>query len=160
MALTDINKATVAAADKNLVAVELYDLSISAHKEDRFGRVVTGKSLNENDLIKIAVQRRTDISPATFRAVLDILKDIAGSKIRVEGDKPEVGIKFINQADSSEVKIPATAILVNNPSAVTIVIPADLPKGDYKLAISTQYSSSGTQLKEVRTFMFDYVLTA
>lgn len=63
----------MAAADKNLVAVELYDLSISAHKEDRFGRVVTGKSLNEDDLIKIAVRRCTDISPAVFRAVLDIL---------------------------------------------------------------------------------------
>ena len=63
----------MAAADKNLVAVELYDLSISAHKEDRFGRVVNGKSLNEDDLIKIAVRRRTDISPAVFRAVLDIL---------------------------------------------------------------------------------------
>lgn len=38
---------------KNQVMVELYDLSLTERKDDRFGRVVTSKSLNQDDLIKI-----------------------------------------------------------------------------------------------------------
>ena len=37
--------------EKNNVIVELYDLSITERKDDRFGRVVTIKSMNEDDLI-------------------------------------------------------------------------------------------------------------
>lgn len=34
--------------------VELYDLSITERKDDRFGRVATNKSMDEDDLIAIA----------------------------------------------------------------------------------------------------------
>jgi hypothetical protein len=37
-------------------------------------------------------------------------------------------------------------------------VPAGLAAGDYKLTVTTQYSSSGTVLKEPRTYTFDYVL--
>ncbi|MDR1347563.1 MAG: hypothetical protein LBJ63_03910, partial [Prevotellaceae bacterium] len=56
--------------EKTSVIVELYDLTITERKDDRFGRVVTSKSLNEDDLIKMAVSRRTDLSPTTLRASL------------------------------------------------------------------------------------------
>ncbi|HZK69740.1 MAG TPA: DUF4469 domain-containing protein [Paludibacter sp.] len=67
--------------EKNNVTVELYDLTITERKDDRFGRVVTTKSLNENDLINIAVSRRTDLSGSTMRATMDILKEIAREQI-------------------------------------------------------------------------------
>jgi hypothetical protein len=46
------------ASEKNGVLVKLYDLSISNMKG--YSRVVTGKSSNEDDLIQIAISRRTD----------------------------------------------------------------------------------------------------
>ena len=66
---------------KNNVIVELYDLAITERKDDRFGRVVTNKSLNEDDLIKIAVQRRTDLSPTSLKSTMDLLKEIAREQI-------------------------------------------------------------------------------
>jgi hypothetical protein len=47
------------------VIVELYDLLITARKDDRFGRVVSTGSLKIDDLIAIAVTRRSDINAAT-----------------------------------------------------------------------------------------------
>ncbi len=233
--------------------VELYDLSITERKDDRFGRVINSKSLNEADVIKTAVARRPDLNASTLKASIDILKQIAidevcngasvhfglahfslkvngvfmgdnanwdsekhtlsvsispnarlrqavqattvnvrglavtgtiinqvtdvasgemngqitpgggvnvaGSRIRVEGDKPGVGLKLINTDTQAETEIPSTSILVNDPSKLTFIVPAALEKGDYQLSITTQFSSSGTQLKEPRTYTFEYVLT-
>ncbi|WP_243347595.1 DUF4469 domain-containing protein [Parabacteroides sp. FAFU027] len=71
----------MATTDNNSVIVELYDLSITERKDDRFGRVVTTKSLTENDLINIAVARRTDLNPVTLKASMEILKEIAKEQI-------------------------------------------------------------------------------
>jgi hypothetical protein len=241
------------ANEKNSVVVELYDLTITDRKDDRFGRVVTTKSLNEDDLIRLAVQRRTDLNPSTLRASLDILKEIAaenvangasvyfglgyfslgvsgvfmgdhaqwnpalhhlhvratpsvelrntvkgvhvdvrgmaqsglcintvvdvtsgsenerlipgggvnltGSRIRIAGEKPENGIRLTEQASGAVTLIPATSILVNEPSKVSFILPADLPAGDYKLSLTTQYSHSNGSLKAPRTYVFPYVLT-
>jgi len=238
--------------EKNNVTVELYDLTITERKDDRFGRVVTTKSLNENDLINIAVSRRTDLSGSTMRATMDILKEIAreqiangasvsfglgyfglgvngvfigdnakwdasihslsirvtptadlrnaakaavvdvrgmaeigtvinsvtdvssgelnnrltvgggvnitGSKIKIAGDNAANGISLINQATSDATLIAANAILTNDPSKISFIVPAGLVSGDYKLSIATQYSSTKTLLKEPRVFVFDYVL--
>jgi hypothetical protein len=51
--------------------VELCNLSITERKDDRFGRVITSKSFNEGDLIKTAVERRTDLNAATLEASID-----------------------------------------------------------------------------------------
>ncbi|MDR0725082.1 MAG: DUF4469 domain-containing protein [Prevotellaceae bacterium] len=53
--------------------------------------------------------------------------------------------------------MPKTSVLINDPSSVTFIVPADLPAGDYKLSITTQFSHSAI-LKEPRTYIFDYVL--
>lgn len=71
----------MATTEKNNVMVELYDLSITERKDDRFGRVVTTKSLNEDDLIKTAVARRTDLNASTLKAAIDILKQVAVDEI-------------------------------------------------------------------------------
>lgn len=239
--------------DKNKVMVELYDLSLTEKKDDRFGRVVTSKTLNEDDLIKIVAARRTDISPTTIRASLDLVKQAAideicngasvsfglahfglkvngvfmgdnarweadkhtlavsiapnarlrtavqavsvnvrglavtgtvinqvtdvasgevnarltpgggvnvlGTRIRVEGDKEGVGVKLINAETQAETVVPTTSILVNDPSKLTFIVPATLEKGDYQLAVTTQFSTSKTHLKEPRTYLFEYTLS-
>ena len=84
--------------------------------------------------------------------------NIAGIRIKLEGDDPSVGISLTNQDTNDVITVPKTSILVNDPSKITFIVPADLPAGDYKLAISTQFSLSSTLLKEPRTYTFDYVL--
>jgi hypothetical protein len=241
------------ANEKNSVMVELYDLPLTDKKDDRFGRVVTTKSLNEDDLIRLAVARRTDLNPSTLRSSLDILKDVAaeelangasvyfglgyfnllvngvfvgdhakwnpevnslhvkatpsvevrntvknihvdvrgmaqsglvintvldvasgkentnltpgggvnlaGAKIRIAGDSPDNGIALTEQCSGTVTRIAPTAILVNEPSKVSFIAPADLTPGDYKLSLTTQYSHSSVLLKEPRTYVFDYLLT-
>jgi hypothetical protein len=214
--------------------------------------VVTTKTLTEEDLIKKAVSRRTELSPSTLKSSLEILKEIAieeiangasvsfglgyynllvngvfigdnakwnpsihslavnvvpnaalrtaikstvvdvrgmavtgiainsltdvssgevnsrltpgggvnltGSKFKIDGDAPEIGISLINQQTNDVVFIPKTSLLVNDPSKITFVVPASLPNGDYKLSLSTQYTTSSVLLKEARSFVFDYVL--
>ena len=242
----------MATTGKNSLIVELYDLTITERKDDRFGRVVTTKSINEDDLINTAVSRRTDLNPATLRSSMEILKEIAieeiangasvsfglgyynvavngvfigdnakwesskhslsvrvtpsaklrtavnaatvdvrgmagigtivnsvtdiasgevntrltpggavnltGSKIKIAGDNPANGISLTNQANNVVTVIAVNAIAVNDPSKITFIVPADLAPGDYKLSITTQYSTAAQTLKEPRTFIFDYIL--
>jgi hypothetical protein len=242
----------MAATDKNSVTVELYDLAITECKDDRFGRVATTKSLNETDLINIAISRGTELSISTMQASLSLLKNIAkeqiangasvsfglgyfnllvngifigdsakwnsdihalsvgvtptaelreavksvsvdvrgmaevgtiinsvtdvtsgevnsrltpggganlsGSKIKVIGDHPTIGIRLINQATNKATVIPFTSLLNNDPSRIMLIVPATLAKGDYKLSLTTQFSTSGSFLKEPRTYIFDCVL--
>lgn len=238
--------------EKSSVIVELYDLPITQRKDDRYGRVVTTRSLTEDDLIAIAVSRRTDLSATSLKAAMDILQGIAveqiangasvsfglgyfnlgvngvfigddarwdsaihslsvrvvstaklrnavkdskvyvrgmaasgavintvtdvttgevnsrltpgggvkltGTKIKIDGDDLKVGITLINQATSEVIAVPATSLLLNDPSKITFIVPATLVNGDYQLNITTQYSSPSHILKEPRTVSFDYIL--
>ena len=58
------------------VLVELYELLLTARKDDRSGRVVSTGSLKIDDLIKVAVSRRSDINAATMKASYEILKEV------------------------------------------------------------------------------------
>lgn len=243
----------MATTDSNSVIVELYDLTLTERKDDRFGRVVTTKSLNEDDLIKIAVSRRTDLSEETMRASLNLINKVAieqiangasvktglaylnlgvsgvfigdnaqwnssehslwvkatptaalreavascrvdvrgmavvgiaintlvdvssgesnskltpgggvnitGCKLKIDGDDPKVGLSLINVANGEAITIAKNAILLNEPSRISFIVPANLAKGDYKLSLCTQYSASVKSLKEARSIVYDYVLT-
>ena len=59
------------------VIVELYELLLTGRKDDRFGRAVSTGRLKVDDLIGIAVTRRSDINPTTMKAAYDILKEVA-----------------------------------------------------------------------------------
>ncbi len=83
---------------------------------------------------------------------------VAGSRIKIDGDGPGVGISLINQDTSEVTVIPQTSLLVNDPSKITFIVPAGLPAGDYKLSVCTQFPGSSTLLKEPRTYTYDYVL--
>lgn len=237
----------------NTIQVELYDLSITDRKDDRFGRVVTTKSLNEADIVNLAVAKRTDLNPITLKASLDLLKEVVkeelqnganisfgfahfslgvngvfigdnaqwekekhslyakatpnaelrnaikntsvnvrgmatngtiinsvtdvasgekngkitaggglnifGSRIKIEGDKPEVGLKLIHQGTKTETLIPKTSILVNTPSQLSVIVPTGLEAGEYKLVIGTQFSRANHLLKEPRIYEFEIPLT-
>lgn len=62
---------------KNTLLVELYDLAITPGSNKCFGKVLTKKFLKEDDLIEIAVKRRTELNPSTLRAAIEILHEIA-----------------------------------------------------------------------------------
>lgn len=243
----------MAETPKGNVVVELYDFAITERKDDRVGKVLTSRSLNEDDLINIAIQRRTELSASVLRSSIEILKEIAkeevshgasvafglgyfsvgvngvfygddpkwipeqhalnvrvvptaalrnavtsaevnlrrmaptgavvsqvidvtsgemnarltpgggvnmlGSRIRIVGDNPPNGIALVNQQTNESVQVPMTAVLTNDPSKVTFVVPADLPSGDYKLHLTTQFSTASVLLKEPRTYVLEYVLT-
>ena len=73
----------------------MYDLTLTERKDDRFGRVVTRKSLTEDDLINIAVTRRTDLNATSLRSSIDILKDIAKEEI-ANGSSVSFGLGYFS----------------------------------------------------------------
>lgn len=85
----------MATNEKSSVIVELYDLPLTKRKDDRFGRVVTTRSLSEDDLIAMAVSQRTDLNPATLKSSIDILKRIAVDQI-VNGASVCLGLGYFN----------------------------------------------------------------
>jgi hypothetical protein len=86
--------------------------------------------------------------------------NIKGSRIRIGGDNPDVGLFLINQDTQQKVQIPASAIGMNAPSKVMFVAPADLAAGSYLMSIVTQVAGNTTKrLKAPRTVMFNHILT-
>ena len=83
---------------------------------------------------------------------------VTGTKLRVVGDKPGVGIFFRETATNTATKVDEGDIVVNNPSELMIIIPA-LPAGTYQLEITTQFSMGKQWLKEPRTSVFEKTLT-
>jgi len=82
---------------------------------------------------------------------------IAGSKIKVTGEDPSVGVFFVNAVTQARTKVDASDIVTNNPSEVMVVIP-ELAAGTYAIELLTQYLGSQT-LKEPRTATLDKQLT-
>jgi hypothetical protein len=83
---------------------------------------------------------------------------IVGSKIKVAGDDPSVGIYFVDDATQARTKVDPSDIVTNNPSEVMVVIP-ELPSGTYNLEIVTQFSKNSAFLKEPRVALLDKLLT-
>jgi hypothetical protein len=83
--------------------------------------------------------------------------NLTGVKIRIAGDAPEIGIHLTEINTATRYRIPNTALPINDPSRITFIVPAGLPAGDYQLSLVSQYTS-GTPLKEPRTYIFEYVL--
>ena len=82
---------------------------------------------------------------------------ISGSKLKVAGDDPAVGIFFTDTVSQASTQVEVSDIVTNNPSELMVVIPA-LPAGTYQLKVVTQYTQ-GILLKEPRTAVLDKVLT-
>lgn len=75
---------------------------------------------------------------------------VRGAMLKVAGDDETVGVTLTN-ADKTVTKLTDDLITINNPSSLTLLLPAELTEGEYTLTITTQYSSSGTLLKTPRS---------
>lgn len=84
--------------------------------------------------------------------------NLEGVRIRVEGDAEGVGIRFRPFGGGEPVEVPLTSLLINNPSAISLIVPASLTPGDYNLELTTQYSPGSALLKQPRTTVFQQVL--
>jgi hypothetical protein len=108
-----------------------------------------------------AILTVTDVATGKVNEVLTPggMANVIGSRIKIDGDKPEVGL-FLNNQDTQEyIQIPATAIGLNDPSKVMFVAPAGLTAGDYLMSIVTQVGSNTTTLlNQPRTITFNHIL--
>lgn len=75
---------------------------------------------------------------------------VRGAMLKVAGSDESVGVTLTN-ADKTVTKLTDDLITINNPSSLTLLLPAELTEGEYTLTITTQYSSSGTLLKTPRS---------
>ena len=82
---------------------------------------------------------------------------IKGSKIKLAGDNPEVGLYFIHQITGETTKADASDIATNNPSELIVIVP-ELKAGTYSIEIRTHYNGS-RNVKDLRTAIFDKGLT-
>jgi hypothetical protein len=109
-----------------------------------------------------AITQVTDVTTGKVNEVLTPggMVNIKGSRIRVEGDDPTVGL-FLTSQDTLEVtQIPVTAIGMNDPSKIMLVAPATLAAGSYLLSVVTQFSAHSKQmLNAPRTITFNQILT-
>ena len=77
--------------------------------------------------------------------------EIKGSFIKVTGELPECGVEFKNVATGDIVKLALADYVLNEPSRLLLMIPADMPKGEYELTITTQFSNNKVNLKTARS---------
>ena len=73
-----------------------------------------------------------------------------GRMLKVTGDDPAVGIT-LTDAEGAETRLAEDMLVVNNPSQLILLIPANLPEGDYTLTVTMQYSGTSTPLKTPRS---------
>jgi hypothetical protein len=83
---------------------------------------------------------------------------IRGSKLKLAGEHPDVGVYFVSETTGEQIKVEADEIVDNKPSELVIIVP-QLESGLYFVKVSTQFSSGSALLKEPRTVTFDKTLT-
>jgi hypothetical protein len=121
------------------------------------------RALAEN--IKVEVEGVADVNgyidefiDVTTEAVNEALTpsgqfSIIGHKIKVAGDKPEVGVYFVLEGDA-DVRVKVNGHLAENTASKLIGIIPVLKSGTWLVEIKTQYSSGSSLLKEPRTVTF------
>ena len=107
----------------------------------------------------LSIAQVTDIKTASVNDLLTPERNlrISGSRLKIAGDNPAVGVYFINQDTQARTKVDASDIVNNNPSELIIIIPALVP-GEYQLEVVTQYAVS-SMLNTPRSDVFDKILT-
>ncbi|MDR1220225.1 MAG: DUF4469 domain-containing protein [Treponema sp.] len=123
--------------------------AIASVKTRRIAAAVTGT----------VITSVTDLKTGLINGTLTPGRDVklSGAKLKIAGDKLDVGLYFVPAGSGAEVKVDPSDIVVNNPSEVIAVIPA-LPAGTYRVRIITQFSA-GKHLKTPHTYTFDKDLT-
>ena len=123
-----------------------------------------GAKIAEVDILGIAdsgteIAQVTDVKTGSVNDLITPGRNlkIRGSKIKITGDNPAIGVYFRNDLTAEIVKVDDSDIATNMPSEVMIINPT-LPPGEYTLVVTTQYAGGSTTLKEPRTAEFDKVL--
>jgi len=80
---------------------------------------------------------------------------VRGANLKVLGEDESVGVTLTNTTTKAVVKLDEDMITKNNPSELTLLIPADLADGDYLLTVRTQFGAGKHQLKEPREVSVD-----
>jgi len=109
----------------------------------------------------LAVLQVFDVKTASVNDLLTPERNlkISGQKLKLAGERDDIGVHFINQETQEGFKVGQSDIVVNNPAELIVVIP-QLAAGTYKVAVATQFSgNSQVLLKEPRIFIFDKILT-
>ena len=70
---------------------------------------------------------------------------LTGRNIRIASQDPAVGLTLIAE-DGTETTVTADLWVINNPSTVTFIIPAQMEAGTYTLRLTTQFSGHSTTL--------------
>ena len=61
--------------------IELYDLKVSPESKKQFGRVVTTKTLSEEDIIQRIIERGSEFRPSTIKAALELFREMAEEEL-------------------------------------------------------------------------------
>jgi hypothetical protein len=61
--------------------IELYDLKVSPESRKQFGRVVTTKTLSEEDIIQQIAERGTEFRPSTIKAALELFMEMTEEEL-------------------------------------------------------------------------------
>ena len=80
---------------------------------------------------------------------------VRGANLKVAGEDESVGVTLTNTTTKATVKLDDDMVTKNNPSELTLLIPADLADGDYLLTVRTQFGTSSHLLKEPREVSVD-----
>lgn len=75
---------------------------------------------------------------------------VRGAMLKVVGDDESVGVTLTNTT-KAVTKLTDDLITINNPSSLTLLLPADLAAGEYTLTVTTQYSAASRFLKTPRS---------
>jgi hypothetical protein len=104
----------------------------------------------------------TDVTTGKVNETLTLggMVNLRGSRVKIVGNKPGIGLWLTNVDTQEEVEVPSTAIGMNDPKRISFVVPATLAAGNYILSIVTQFVNGSTLLKEPRTLRLGYVLAA
>lgn len=106
-----------------------------------------------------AILQVTDVKTGSVNDLLTPGRNlrIAGTKIKVAGDDPAVGVFFVETASQTRTPVDPADVVVNNPSELIVVIPT-LPAGTYALEVVTRFADSSL-LKKNRTALLNKPLT-
>lgn len=76
---------------------------------------------------------------------------VRGARLKVMGVSADIGVS-LTHTDGSVVKIVGDNIIINNPSELLLLLPANMKDGVYELKVTTQYCNGGnTMLKQPRS---------
>jgi hypothetical protein len=79
---------------------------------------------------------------------------VEGAYIKVAGDDPAVGVYLTNIESNAVIKLEQDHLVVNDPSKLILLIPADVPVGTYLLKVCSQFISGKRIRKMPREIVF------